>query len=57
MLVSGPITGPGQLTVSQEDRDGEVYTVIEGNTDGSTEPNFKLSLKGAHILDEDDFSF
>jgi hypothetical protein len=42
--------------VSQEDRDGEVYTVIEGNTGGGVAPEFKISIKGSHDLTAGDFT-
>jgi Ca2+-binding RTX toxin-like protein len=55
-LVSDAFTGRGQLMVTHETRDGEDYTVVEGNTTGGAEPDFKLSIKGSHELTASDFN-
>ncbi|MCV0370383.1 peroxidase family protein [Filomicrobium sp.] len=55
-LVSGAFTGAsGELLVSYETRDGEEFTVVEGNTSGGTDSDFKISIKGTQNLTESDF--
>jgi Ca2+-binding RTX toxin-like protein len=49
-LVSNGFTGRGQLMVSHEERDGEAWTVVEGNTGGDAAPEFTISIKGSHDL-------
>jgi hypothetical protein len=56
-LVPGAIGASAQLMVTHETRaDGE-YTVVHGNTGGSTAAEFKLNIKGDHDLDAGDFRF
>jgi len=45
----------GALRVSHETRDGEDFTVVEGNTNGGSDAEFKISVKGNHNLTADDF--
>jgi hypothetical protein len=42
--------------ISQEERNGDVYTVVEGNTTGGSEADFKISIKGSHDLNASDFN-
>jgi hypothetical protein len=42
--------------ISHEEHDGEVYTVVEGNTSGGAEADFKISVKGSHDLSASDFN-
>ncbi|MBY5999731.1 MULTISPECIES: peroxidase family protein [Alphaproteobacteria] len=55
-LVSDAFSGRGQLMIKQEIRDGEDYTVVEGNTTGGPDADFKLSIKGSHELNASDFN-
>src|SRR5690606_24501244 len=55
-IVSEGLSGArGELMIRQEDRDGESYTVVEGNTSGGGTADFKISIKGTHDLTADDF--
>ena len=55
-LVSGAFTGAsGELLVSYENRDGADFTVVQGNTSGGIEADFKFSIKGSHNLTASDF--
>jgi Ca2+-binding RTX toxin-like protein len=49
-LVSGALTGVGQLLVSHEMREDGEYTVIHGNLAGATDAEFSLSIRGHHDL-------
>ena len=49
-LVSGALTGVGQLLVSHEMREDGEYTVIHGNLAGGTDAEFSLSIRGHHDL-------
>lgn len=55
-IVSDGFSGRGQLMVSHEIRDGEEYTVVEGNTTGGNDADFRLSIKGSHELTAGDFN-
>ena len=55
-LVSSAFTGRGELMVTHETRDGEEYTVVQGNVTGGTDADFKLSIKGTHQLSASDFN-
>jgi hypothetical protein len=55
-IVSDGFSGRGQLMVSHETRDGEEYTVVEGNTTGGNDADFRLSIKGSHELTAGDFN-
>src|SRR5690606_32501183 len=56
-LVSDAFTGArGELLVTHETRDGEDYTVVEGNVSGGAEADFKISIKGSHDLTSSDFN-
>jgi hypothetical protein len=56
-LVSDAFTGArGELILSHEVRDGEDYTVVQGNTSGGSEADFKISIKGSHDLTASDFN-
>jgi beta-glucanase (GH16 family) len=48
-------TDRGQLRQSQVVSGGVTYTVIEGNTDGTAETNFQVSLRGTYTLTDADF--
>lgn len=55
-LVSDAFTGAhGELLVTHENRDGQDYTVVQGNTSGGAEADFKISIKGSHNLTSSDF--
>ncbi|MCY0096967.1 peroxidase family protein [Hoeflea ulvae] len=56
-LVSGAFSGSlGELLVTYESRDGEDYTVVQGNTIGDAQADFKISIKGSHDLVTSDFN-
>ncbi|MFD1327188.1 peroxidase family protein [Mycoplana ramosa] len=55
-LVSNAITDRGQLLVTYENREDGDYTVVSGNTSGSTDADFKISIKGTHSLTGGDFN-
>jgi Ca2+-binding RTX toxin-like protein len=56
-LVSDAFTGArGELILSHEVRDGEDYTVVQGNTSGGFQADFKISIKGSHDLTASDFN-
>lgn len=55
-LVSGAFTGnSGELLVTHENRDGADYTVVQGNSSGGLDADFKISIKGSHALTTSDF--
>ena len=55
-LVSDCFTGArGELLVTYENRDGQDFTVVQGNTSGGTDAEFKITLKGSHELSNSDF--
>ncbi len=56
-LVSGALTGTGQLLVLHETREDGDYTVVLGNTTGGDDAEFKLNIKGRHELTSSDFEF
>ncbi|TWH32175.1 MULTISPECIES: peroxidase family protein [unclassified Aminobacter] len=56
-LVSGAFTGAaGELLITHENRDGVDYTVVQGNTSGGNQADFKFSIKGSHDLTASDFN-
>lgn len=56
-LVSDALSGArGELLVSYETRDGDDYTVVQGNTSGGGDADFKISIKGSHDLTASDFN-
>ncbi|WP_404374597.1 peroxidase family protein [Vreelandella aquamarina] len=55
-LVTEAFTGVGQLMFSHQTRDGEDYTVVEGNTTGDDDADFSISIKGRHELGASDFN-
>lgn len=56
-LVSDAFTGTkGELLVTHETRDGEDYTIVQGNVSGGTDADFKISIKGSHDLTSSDFN-
>jgi Ca2+-binding RTX toxin-like protein len=55
-IVSDGFPGRGQLTVTHETRDGEDFTVVEGNTTGGNDADFRLSIKGSYELTASDFN-
>ena len=56
VLVSDTFSERGQLMVTHETRDGEDFTIVEGNTSGDAEADFKISIKGSHNLTGNDFN-
>ena len=55
-LVSDAFSGArGELLVTHENRDGVDYTVVQGNTSGGSDADFKISIKGSHNLSAGDF--
>ncbi|KQY26650.1 peroxidase family protein [Rhizobium sp. Root482] len=54
-LVSDAFTGKGQIMVTHESRDDGDFTVVQGNTTGGADADFKLSIKGFHDLTAGDF--
>ena len=46
----------GSLRVSHDVEDGQDYTIVEGNTQGGSQPEFKLTIKGHHALTDGDFN-
>ena len=56
-LVNGAdISAVGSLRVSHDVEDGQDYTIVEGNTQGGSQPEFKLTIKGHHALTDGDFN-
>jgi len=56
-LVSDAFTGArGELLVTHETRDGEEFTVVQGNVSGGSDADFKISIKGSHDLTSSDFN-
>jgi Ca2+-binding RTX toxin-like protein len=56
-LVTGSgFNAAGALTVEHATVDGTAYTLVRGNTDGGSDAEFTLRLKGHHTLDGGDFS-
>lgn len=56
-LVSDAFTGArGELLVTYENRDGEDYTIVQGNTSNGGDAEFKISIKGSHDLTASDFN-
>ena len=56
-LMSGEaFTGRGQLIVTHETRDDGDYTVVQGNTTGGADADFKIAIKGSHDLTASDFN-
>lgn len=55
-IVSGAFSGVrGELLVTYEHRDGQDYTVVQGNTTGGPDADFKINLTGTHQLTASDF--
>jgi Ca2+-binding RTX toxin-like protein len=55
-LVSGGITGGGQLAITHEMHDDGDYTVISGNVTGGEDADFKINVRGTHELTASDFN-
>ena len=56
-LVTGDgFNAAGALRVGHETRDDGDYTVVEGNTDGDTDADFQISIRGNHNLTNTDFN-
>jgi Ca2+-binding RTX toxin-like protein len=55
-IISDGFSGRGQLMVTHETRDGEDFTIVEGNTTGGNDADFRLSIKGSHELTASDFN-
>ena len=54
-IVSDGFTGKGQLMISEEFRDGDTWTVVEGNVSDGAGADFRISIKGSHDLTQDNF--
>jgi Ca2+-binding RTX toxin-like protein len=50
MLVTGAPLAAGQLGVTHETRDGEQFTVVQGNIDGNADADFTIEIAGHHTL-------
>ncbi|MHA6689753.1 peroxidase family protein [Devosia sp. A449] len=55
-IVSEGFSDRGQLMITHEVRDGEDFTIVEGNITGGTDADFRLSIKGSHELTASDFN-
>lgn len=55
-LVSGGLTGPGQVLVTLVQMDGEDVTLVQGQTGEGDEIDFTIKIKGAHELTASDFN-
>jgi Ca2+-binding RTX toxin-like protein len=56
-LIPGTVlTGPGQLMVTYETRDGVDYTIVSGNVTGGDGEDFRIDLKGSHNLNGGNFT-
>src|SRR5690606_2855822 len=55
-IVSEGFSDRGQLMITHEVRDGEDFTIVEGNTSGGADADFRLSIKGSHELTASDFN-
>ncbi len=56
-LVTGSgFNAAGALKVTHETHNGQDYTLLEGNTNGGSDAEFKVSIKGHHNLTNDDFN-
>ncbi|GEM_PF-1544604 len=55
-IVSAGFSGPGQLMITEETRDSEVFTVITGNVEGNDDAEFSISIRGSHHLTATDFT-
>jgi Ca2+-binding RTX toxin-like protein len=49
-------TAPGQIVVTHETREDGEYTVVSGDTAGTTAPEFRISIAGNHNLTTDNFN-
>jgi Ca2+-binding RTX toxin-like protein len=57
VLVSDAFTGArGELLVTHETRDGEDFTIVQGNISEGAGAEFKLSIRGSHDLTAGDFN-
>src|SRR5690606_12713706 len=55
-IVAEGFSDRGQLMITHEVRDGDDFTIIEGNTTGGADADFRLSIKGLHDLTTSDFN-
>jgi Ca2+-binding RTX toxin-like protein len=55
-IVSGGLTGPGQLMITLAQMDGEDVTLVQGTTGDGDEADFTITIKGSHDLTASDFS-
>ncbi len=55
-IVSGGLTGPGQLMITLAQMDGQDVTLVQGKTTEGDEVDFTIKIKGAHDLTASDFS-
>jgi hypothetical protein len=55
-ITSGAFTGAGQLMVTEDDRDGTVYTVVRGTVDNDGDSDFTIEIRGSHALTAGDFN-
>ncbi|MFN3847486.1 MAG: calcium-binding protein, partial [Paracoccaceae bacterium] len=55
-IVSGGLTGPGQLMITLAQMDGQDVTLVQGKTTDGDEADFTIQIKGAHDLTASDFN-
>ncbi|SHF58961.1 Ca2+-binding protein, RTX toxin-related [Loktanella atrilutea] len=55
-ITSGALTGAGQLLITEEVRDGQTFTLVQGSTDDDAEADFTIAIRGSHHLTAGDFS-
>ena len=55
-IVSGGLSGPGQLMITLAQMDGEDVTLVQGKTTEGAEGDFTIKIKGAHDLTAGDFT-
>ena len=53
--VNAAFTADGQIRVVTQTIGGVVHTIVEGNTGGTTTPEFRLALVGPVTLTTSDF--
>lgn len=56
LVPSSGFNAAGALNVSYETRDGQDYTIVSGNLDGGNDAEFKIDIRGHHVLNSGDFS-
>ena len=55
MITSGAFTGAGQLMVTEENRDGDIFTVVRGNVNDDDASDFTIEIRGSHALSSGNF--